>query len=163
MRGTNPQRCASLAGHDNVGVGGRGTPSPPSASSKLAPPPLEVLLPHSPPRSTRCPSWALVLRGRQIPAPSVRSALGRHDVERWRVGGLCWKTVPPRVAQSVRWRWMVGGLVKMFGGWWGAGRVDVAPRKPAPPVMVCRRDGDDGRGFIGAAGSVLLALPRRFG
>lgn len=47
--------------------------------------------------------------GARIPAPSVRLALGRHDVKRWRVGGLCWRKVPPRVAKSVCWRWMVRG------------------------------------------------------
>lgn len=50
----NPQHCASLAGHEDSGSGRRRTPSPPSSSIKLAPPPLEVLPPHSLPRSTRC-------------------------------------------------------------------------------------------------------------
>jgi len=69
MRGTNPQRCASFAGHDIFGVGGRWMPSPPSASNKLAPPPLEVLPSAFPPRSTRCPPWAMVLRGPESPLP----------------------------------------------------------------------------------------------
>ena len=73
--------------------------------------------------------------GARIPAPSVRLSLGSHDVERWRVEGLFWKTLPPPVAKSVCWRWMVGGHGKMFGWWWGAGRVVDTPRKPANPNL----------------------------
>ena len=67
MRCTNPQRCALVAGHDIFGVGGRWMPLPPSASNKLVPPPLEVLPSAFPPRSSRCPSWAIVLRGPESP------------------------------------------------------------------------------------------------
>lgn len=66
-------------------------------------------------------SWAIALRGRQIPA-------WRHDV----IGGE-WKdileVVNPWAAKSVCWRWMVGGLGKM---------TKVASRRRAtnpPPVL----------------------------
>lgn len=49
--------------------------------------------------------------------------------------------------------------------WWltGSGKGRRGSEETRYPVMVRRRDGDDGRGFIDAAGSLLLALPRRFG
>ena len=91
-RGTNPQHCASLAGLDNSGDGGRRTP----ASAIL----VQRSNPHHPwkyrfliPPWLRHDvlSWALVLRDAQRPAPSVRGLDGLSDAgdarwTRWLVG-----------------------------------------------------------------------------
>jgi len=64
--------------------------SPPSAASKFSPPPLEVLLPHSPSLALHSSnSWATMAPGAQLPVSSGRgircSLRGRHgDAGGWR-------------------------------------------------------------------------------
>ena len=77
IEGSHPFACMHWQARWFVSVvGGRCRP-PPSASSEHAPPPLEVLLPHSPPLSTLVKLVGTVLRGHNSPPPlCAASVLG---------------------------------------------------------------------------------------
>ena len=142
MRCTNPQRCALVAGHDIFGVGGRWMLLPPSASNKLVPPPLEVLPSAFPPSLDALSVVGDCAPGARIPALSVRSALGMHDVSNGGVlggyvEGQClrgWRSLFIGVGWWAAWgRWSgwVGGFWLLVGG--GKGRR--CPMKPTNPLI----------------------------
>ena len=72
---------------------------PPSSAADLTPPPLEVLLPHTPPARHDVQSWAIALQGSSLPAPSVRGlggsqTLGMHDGIGGSLGGYVGRDTP---------------------------------------------------------------------
>ena len=141
---TRGTQSLSSAGHDNAGVGGRRMLPPPSSAADLAPPPLEVLLPHSPPGLTQCPvvsdsaSGVITPRSLCVRPPWLSDA-GDARWNWWLVGRICWKEYARRrrrLVDGVGWVGGVGEDGDLDRG--GGGRV--VGRRIHPRVG-CSRDG----------------------
>ena len=78
IEGSHPFACIRRQARSFGSVAGGRCRSPPLSSSKHAPPPLEVLLPHSPPSLDARQTRGLCAPGAQLPASSVRGIGARR-------------------------------------------------------------------------------------
>jgi len=173
IEGSHPFACIRRQARSFGSVAGGRCRSPPSASIERAPPPLEVLLPHSPPsldarlRRGHCGSG-----GHNSPPP-LCARRGDGTVTLVARGGLRTQIFRERKSLfgGVRWVDSVGGRVYVESSLDGAGEGSLSSEETRPSSLMlfclfCRRGGYDVGWFHPQAGLIcwsMRAPPRRSG